>query len=54
MKKRGLTVVAVDAGAREEWRKVTAEHAPAVRGTIVPADAFDEALRLRDQYRQRT
>jgi TRAP-type C4-dicarboxylate transport system substrate-binding protein len=53
MKKRGLTVVAVDARAREEWRKVTLSMLPKVRGTIVPAEAFDEALRLRDEYRRR-
>ena len=53
MKKRGLNVVAVDARAREEWRKVTLSMLPKVRGTIVPAEAFDEALRLRDEYRRR-
>jgi TRAP-type C4-dicarboxylate transport system substrate-binding protein len=53
MKKRGLIVVAVDARAREEWRKVTLSMLPKVRGTIVPAEAFDEALRLRDEYRRR-
>jgi hypothetical protein len=26
---------------------------PKVRGSIVPAEAFDEALRLRDEYRRR-
>jgi hypothetical protein len=26
---------------------------PRIRGAIVPADAFDEALRYRDEYRKR-
>jgi TRAP-type C4-dicarboxylate transport system substrate-binding protein len=53
MKKRGLRVVAVDPRAQEEWRKATEKMFPRVRGTIVPAEAFDEALRLRDEYRRR-
>jgi TRAP-type C4-dicarboxylate transport system substrate-binding protein len=53
MRKRGLNVVSVDAKARGEWRKVTEVMFPRVRGTIVPAEAFDEALRLRDEYRRR-
>jgi TRAP-type C4-dicarboxylate transport system substrate-binding protein len=53
MKKRGLNVVAVDAKSREEWRKATQSMFPKVRGTVVPAEAFDEALRLRDEYRRR-
>lgn len=53
MKKRGLNVVPVDAKAREAWRKTTEAIFPRVRGPIVPAEAFDEALRLRDEYRKR-
>jgi TRAP-type C4-dicarboxylate transport system substrate-binding protein len=52
MKKRGLRVVAVGARAREEWKKTAEAMFPRVRGTIVPAAAFDEALRLRDEYRR--
>jgi TRAP-type C4-dicarboxylate transport system substrate-binding protein len=51
MRKRGLNVVAVDARARDEWRKTAEGLYPKIRGTIVPADAFDEALRFRDEYR---
>ena len=25
---------------------------PRIRGTIVPADAFDEAMKYRDEYRK--
>jgi TRAP-type C4-dicarboxylate transport system substrate-binding protein len=53
MRKRGLNVVAVDAKSREAWRKLAESVYPKVRGTIVPADAFDEALKFRDEYRKR-
>ena len=53
MKKRGLNAVSVDARARETWRKTTEAMFPKIRGEIVPADAFDEALKWRDEYRQR-
>jgi TRAP-type C4-dicarboxylate transport system substrate-binding protein len=52
MKKRGLNVVAVDARAREQWKKTAESLYPRIRGGIVPADAFDEALRYRDEYRK--
>jgi len=52
MRKRGLNVVPVDARAREAWRKTAEGMYPRIRGTIVPADAFDEALRYRDEYRK--
>jgi TRAP-type C4-dicarboxylate transport system substrate-binding protein len=51
MRKRGLNVVAVDARARELWRKTAESLYPRIRGGIVPADAFDEAMRYRDEYR---
>jgi TRAP-type transport system periplasmic protein len=53
MKKRGLIVVPVDAGQREQWRKAAESVYPRIRGTVVPADAFDEAVRFRDEYRKR-
>jgi TRAP-type C4-dicarboxylate transport system substrate-binding protein len=52
MRKRGLNVVAVDAKAREQWRKTAESLYPRIRGSIVPADAFDEAMRYRDEYRR--
>jgi len=52
MRKRGLNVVAVDARAREQWKKTAESLYPRIRGGIVPADAFDEALRYRDEYRK--
>ena len=52
MKKRGLNVVAVDAKAREQWKKTAESLYPKIRGGVVPADAFDEAMRYRDEYRK--
>lgn len=52
MKKNGLTVVAVDAAARSQWLKMAESTYPSVRGKIVPADVFDEAMRYRDEYRK--
>lgn len=52
MKKRGLNVVAVDEKTRALWQRTAEGLYPRVRGPIVPADAFDEAQRLRDEYRK--
>jgi TRAP-type C4-dicarboxylate transport system substrate-binding protein len=51
MKKRGLTVVPVSEAQRAEWQQVTEKLYPQIRGNVVPAAAFDEARRLRDEYR---
>jgi TRAP-type C4-dicarboxylate transport system substrate-binding protein len=51
MKKRGLVVVPVDAAARQEWRRLVEGLHPKIRGGLVPADAFDEALHARDAWR---
>ena len=53
MKKRGLNVVAVDAKAKEAWRKTSEAILARARGSIVPEPAFDEALGFRDEYRKR-
>jgi TRAP-type transport system periplasmic protein len=53
MKKRGLNVVAVDAKNRALWEKTAESMYPRIRGPIVPADAFDEAMKYRDEYRKR-
>ncbi len=52
MKKRGLNVVPVSAAQRAQWAKLTESLYPKIRGRIVPADAFDEAMRYRDEYRK--
>lgn len=48
MKQRGLTVVSVDQGA---WQTEVEEGYAKMRGQLAPADLFDEAIRLRDEYR---
>jgi len=53
MEKRGLHVIEVTDAQRAEWQKLTQKMYPKIRGPIVPAEAFDEATRLRDEYRQK-
>jgi TRAP-type C4-dicarboxylate transport system substrate-binding protein len=53
MKKRGLNVVAVPAAAKAQWLKMAESTYPNIRGKIVPADVFDEAMRYRDEYRKK-
>ncbi len=50
MKKQGLQVVAVDAAP---WEKVTMKAWPAIRGKVVPADFFDDFLKLREQAKKK-
>jgi len=52
MRKAGLTVVPVDARNRDAWRRAAEAAYPLIRGGAVPADAFDEAMRYRDEYRK--
>jgi TRAP-type C4-dicarboxylate transport system substrate-binding protein len=52
MQQAGLTVVPVDARAREAWVKAAMAAYPKVRGDLVPPDAFDLALKYRDEYRK--
>jgi TRAP-type C4-dicarboxylate transport system substrate-binding protein len=52
MKKAGLTVTTPDAKAMEQWQKTAEGAYPLVRGDVVPEDAFDMALKFRDDYRK--
>jgi TRAP-type transport system periplasmic protein len=52
MKSAGLTVVPVDAKTKELWRKAAESTYGKIRGDFVPADAFDEAMKARDEYRK--
>jgi TRAP-type transport system periplasmic protein len=54
MQKHGLKVVPVDDAALKEWRKLLDGVLPQVRGSYLPAEAMDTALKLRDQCRKRT
>jgi TRAP-type C4-dicarboxylate transport system substrate-binding protein len=51
MKMDKLTIVHADDAAVADWRRQTEAAYPAMRGKIIPADLFDEARRLRDEYR---
>ncbi len=51
MKKRGLKVVPVDAKTKAEWRQTAEAFYPKIRGPIVPAAAFDQAMKYRDELR---
>lgn len=54
MEKRGLTVTKVTGTDREaEWRRAAQEFASTMRGEMVPADVFDQALRERTAFRER-
>jgi TRAP-type C4-dicarboxylate transport system substrate-binding protein len=52
MQKRGLTVVHLDAAAVDLWRKTAEDAYPKLRDNFVPAQAFDQARMLRDEYRK--
>jgi TRAP-type C4-dicarboxylate transport system substrate-binding protein len=54
MQKRGLTVVHLDAPAIELWRQIAENAYPRMRDKYVPAQAFDEAKRLRDEFRKQS
>lgn len=53
MQKRGLQVVKLDAAAKAKWRAEAESAYPKIRGRLVPADLFDEVVRLRNEYRAR-
>lgn len=52
MKKNGLVVTPVDAKARDAWRKAAEQSYAMARGGVMPTDAFDDAMRYRDEYRR--
>lgn len=53
MQKRGLNVITLDAAARSEWQREAESAYPKLRGRVIPEDLFDEAVRLRNEYRAR-
>jgi TRAP-type C4-dicarboxylate transport system substrate-binding protein len=52
MRGAGLTVVPVDAKAKALWLKTAEGAYGKIRGEFMPADAFDEAMKYRDEYRR--
>lgn len=51
MKKRGLKVQPVTPEVEAEWRGLAEQVYPMIRGKMVPADLFDEVMRLLQEYR---
>ena len=54
MKKRGLVVTEVKPEAMAEWKALTETFASKMKGTIVPAEILEQAVRERDAYRQQS
>jgi TRAP-type C4-dicarboxylate transport system substrate-binding protein len=51
MIERGLRIVPVDGAAMQAWLHAVKSSYPEIRGKVIPADYFDETLRLRDEFR---
>jgi TRAP-type transport system periplasmic protein len=51
MKKRGLTVHPVTDEVREQWRRWVEPIYPRLRGTEIPAETYDEAVRALQEFR---
>jgi TRAP-type C4-dicarboxylate transport system substrate-binding protein len=51
MKKNGVTVVEFNEAGRKQWDEICERAWPAIRGGVVSTGAFDEVLRIRDEYR---
>jgi hypothetical protein len=52
MKSRGLNIVELDAKTLSIWQREAEKAYPELRGRYTPAVYFDEALRLRDEFRK--
>lgn len=52
MKRRGLHVVPVAAKARAQWESLAVSLYPKLRGSLVPGDVVEEALKYRAAYRK--
>lgn len=51
MKKNGLSVIEFDAAGKQAWQKMAEKTWPAIRGGVVSVADFDEAKRIRDEFR---
>ena len=52
LKSKGVQVVPVDGKTLDEWRRLVDGVLPQLRGSYLPADILDTALRLKDQCRR--
>lgn len=53
MKKRGLVVHSLTPEANAEWDKTVNEAYPKIRGTVIPADIFDEVQKDLKEFRSK-
>jgi TRAP-type C4-dicarboxylate transport system substrate-binding protein len=53
MRQRGLIVHPMTPALDAEWRRTAESLYPRIRGTMVPAETFDEVMRLLAEYRSR-
>ncbi|MFB3830049.1 MAG: TRAP transporter substrate-binding protein DctP [Bryobacteraceae bacterium] len=51
MRKRGLKTIDLTPAEVAQWRSEAETAYPKMRGRVIPADLFDEAVRLRNEYR---
>lgn len=52
MKKAGLNVVSLDAKAQADFKASSEKITATQRGTVVPADVYDAAVKARDEFRK--
>ena len=52
LKKNGVEVVSVDEKTLNEWRRLIESILPQVRGSYLPAESLDTAMKLKDQCRK--
>jgi TRAP-type C4-dicarboxylate transport system substrate-binding protein len=52
LKKNGVEVVSVDEKTLNEWRRLIESVLPQMRGSYLPAESLDAAMKLRDQCRK--
>jgi TRAP-type C4-dicarboxylate transport system substrate-binding protein len=51
MKEKGLKVTPITPDLEEEWRKAAEVIYPQIKGKVVPAETFDEVVRVLKEYR---
>ncbi|MBE3098659.1 MAG: C4-dicarboxylate ABC transporter substrate-binding protein, partial [Planctomycetes bacterium] len=51
MVKRGLQIQKLTPQAEQEWQQTADKFYPKIRGTLIPADLFDEVRNLVKEYR---
>ena len=51
MQKRKLNVIRLDAATMAQWRAEAEASYPKLRGRVIPADLFDEVVRLHNEFR---